>query len=158
MNRLNRLLHNQSGIATLTALMIVGLVFATVIVGAVVYSSIKVQGKGKIAKVNLEIYADPLGQTIISAIDWGTLDPGGSSSVTLYFKSLSNVNANLSFTTSNWIPQGAQQYFTLRWNYDGTPLIPDEIRGITLTLSVVPTITGVTDFSFDMTFTATSLR
>jgi len=156
--RQHRLLSNRSGIATLTALAITGLVVAVVVVGAVAYSSLRIQGRGSIAKINLEIYADEAGTKIVNAIDWGIISPGGRSEVTIYIKILGNVPANLSVTTSNWNPSGAQQYMTLSWDYNNVPVVPDEIRPVKLTLSISEAITGVTDFSFDMTFVASQTK
>lgn len=134
----------------ITALAIVGLVLVAVAVGAVVYYQLRIRGGGTIKVVGLTAFSDPGATLEVSAVDWGMISPGGISQITLYLKSTSNVPGNLTLETENWEPARAAQYMTLEWDYDGTIMLPGEIRGVLFTLRVSDQITNVTEFSFDM--------
>jgi len=57
--------------------------------------------------------------------------------------------------TSNWNPSVSMSYMTLIWTYSGTMLNIDEVINIDLILNISPTVSGITDFSFDTTITTT---
>ena len=44
-------------------------------------------------------------------------------------------------------------YMSLNWNYSGQVLNVDQVIPLELTLTVYPTISGITNFSFDTTIT-----
>jgi archaellum component FlaG (FlaF/FlaG flagellin family) len=137
-------------------IVIIVLIAAIPITAAAVYYTLRVRGSGNIRKVGLEIYADPDGSIIVDSINWGTLDPGAQVQKTLYFKSTGSVPQTMTMTIENWIPESAEQYFTMSWDYDGSALSPGEIREVTLTLQVSSSIVGITSFSFDYVFVAGS--
>ena len=137
-----------------TALAIVGLIVAAVVVGAVVYYTLQLRGSGRIKTVGLKVYSDPGATLEVSAVDWGDIAPGGVSQVLLYLKSTSTVPTNLTLTTQNYDPSTAQNYMTLTWDYDGSTLQPGEIRAVRFTLAVAEAITGIVEFAFDIVITA----
>ena len=136
------------------ALAIVGLVVTAVVVASLVVYVLRVRGTGRIKVVGLKAYADPEATKEVSAIDWGTIPAGGISQTMLYLKSTSTVPSNLTLTTENWDPSVAEQFMTLTWDYDGTPLQPAEIRAVTFTLRVSEDVVGITEFAFDLVITA----
>jgi len=138
----------------LTALAIAGLVVTAVVVGVVVYYSLRLHGAGRIKTLGLKAYSDPGATLEVSAVDWGEISPGGSSQVLLYLKCTSTVPSNLTLTTQNWDPIGSRNYLTLTWDYDGSKLAPGEVRAVRFTLHVAEAITGIVDFSFDVVITA----
>jgi hypothetical protein len=75
--------------------------------------------------------------------------------VTVYVRNEGNVAATLSRATQNWNPATASSYMTLSWNYAGQTLNVNQVFQTRLTLAVSSTISGITNFSFDITITAT---
>jgi hypothetical protein len=63
--------------------------------------------------------------------------------------------ATLSKAEQNWNPTTASSYMTLSWNYAGQTLSVNQVLQVKLTLDVSSTVSGITNFSFDLTITAT---
>jgi hypothetical protein len=91
---------------------------------------------------------------MLSTIDWGSLTPGQTKTVTCYLKSTSTVNSTLSMSTGSWNPSSATSYITISWNREAYKIKPSEIVSATLTLVVSQSITGISSFSFTITTTA----
>ena len=134
------------------AIVILGCLIITV--ASAVYYSITVQSRGKIKGIGVGIYADAEASIVVSEIDWGILEPGGSANLTVYIKNEGNVVANLTLTTEAWTPPEAEESIGLTWDYDGTELDVSEIRCVTFTLAIDPSIIGINEFSFDIVVTA----
>lgn len=138
--------------------LIVGIVAAVVVtavvVAAVMFFTLRVRGSGRIVTIGLEAYADVNCTTLVDAIDWGDISPGGSSAATIYLKSTSSVPVNLTLAVENWSPAAAADYMTVEWSYDGSALEPGEIRSVTIGLLVAEDITGVSKFEHDLVITA----
>jgi len=92
----------------------------------------------------------------VSSIDWGILEPGSNVNKTVYIRNEGNAAATLSLATSNWSPSNASNYLTLTWNYGGQTLKVNEAIQVKLTLSASSSVTGITNFSFDITITASA--
>ena len=123
------------------------------IVSTVGSHSVRIQGGGVIRTVGLKAFIDPDLTVEATTINWGHISPGDNSSVTLYLKSTSTIPAELTFSTENWQPSAAQQFFTLTWNYNHQPLNPGQVVPVTFTLRVSENVTGVTTFTFDLLIT-----
>jgi hypothetical protein len=83
------------------------------------------------------------------------LDPGATTTATIYLKNEGNVPVTLSISAGNWNPASASSYFTLTWNRGGYVLAVGASVQAVLSLAVSSSISGVTTFSFDITITAT---
>jgi len=105
--------------------------------------------------VDVGVYLDSQCTTQLSSMTWGTLEPGANQNVVCYIKNEGNTAMTLSMYASNWSPSSAENYLTLNWNYDSSPIDPDEVVQITFTLTVSPDITGITTFGFDITIVGT---
>lgn len=110
---------------------------------------------GTVKGIGVGIYSDQSCTTAVSSFTWGTLDPGASVNRTVYIRNEGNTAATLSMATSNWNPAGASSYITLSWNYGGQTLSVNQVVQVRFTLAVSSSTTGVTNFSFDITVTAT---
>lgn len=110
---------------------------------------------GSFKTIGIGAYWDENATDKVETIDWGILEPGTPSNVTMYLQNDGNSDVTLSKSTSNWNPTVASNYLTLNWDYDGQMLEPDENLPVTLTLSVSGNVTGVTDFDFDITVLGT---
>jgi len=115
--------------------------------------SIKNQGNiSTVGCVALDDYGNP-----ITNIDWGTLEPNSWVDKVVYVQNNGTVNIVLGLATENWNPAAAEGFLTLTWNYTGQILNPDQKIPLLLTLQVSQSISGITDFSFDIIITATEV-
>ena len=108
--------------------------------------SIQIQTTAGIA-----VYSDSQGNTPLTSVSWGTLQPGGTQNVICYIKNEGSSPTTLSLQTSNWNPVSATSYLALSWNYDSQPINVGSSIAVTLTLTVDPEVTGITNFGFDLT-------
>ena len=92
-----------------------------------------------------------------SIIDWGTFYPGETKNVSFQVKSVSNMPINLAYNTS-WTPKSLTSYMSLKWNYNGTTLTPEQQIHINFSLSLSDSTdaisylvrNNVTTFSIDI--------
>ena len=90
------------------------------------------------------------------SLNWENIEPGSNATLTVYIRNEDNSAASLWLATSNWTPSAASGYMTLTWNYSSQILNAYQVIPIELTLSVSPAISGINQFSFTTTITATS--
>jgi len=114
-----------------------------------------VTSAGSVKGVGVGIYWDSVCTNRTSSINWGLLDPGSNKTVTVYVKNEGNAAATLSKAAQNWNPSTTSSYMTLNWNYAGQTLSVNQVLQVKLTLVVASTISGITNFSFDIIITAT---
>ena len=140
----------KSEIAVTIALL--GLVMYTLALSALgtVQTNRTISNAGTVKAIGVGVYSDSECTSPLSSIDWGTLEPGTTKDVTCYVKNEGNSASVLSMETSNWSPPSVSDYMTLSWDYTGQPLNPDEVVEVTFTLTVSPSIDGITSFSFDI--------
>jgi hypothetical protein len=100
------------------------------------------------------IYNDAACRSPVSSVNWGDIEAGTAQHVTFYLKNLGNQAVTLNLGTQNWSPSAAQSYIALSWNDNGTPLAPNTVRPVTITLTISPSITGITTFSFEIVVTS----
>ena len=113
-----------------------------------------VSNAGSIKGIGVGIYQNQNCTTAVSSIDWGILDPGANATKTVYIRNEGNSAATLSMATSNWSPSNASSHISLNWNYAGQNLTVSQVIPVVFTLSVSSSISGITNFSFDITVTA----
>jgi hypothetical protein len=121
---------------------------------AAVTSNTIIQSSGAIKAIGVSVYWDAATTNEVTAIDWSTLEVGASESKTIYIKNTGNAAATLFLDTDNWNPSAASQYITLDWNYGGQSISPDAVVEVVLTLTISQDISGITDFSLDITITS----
>jgi archaellum component FlaG (FlaF/FlaG flagellin family) len=105
--------------------------------------------------VGVNVYSDSACTTAVSTITWGALDPGGAENYTVYVKNTGTVPLTLSMATGSWNPASASNYITLTWNQQNYVLLAGQVVQALLTLSVSPSVSGVTSFSFNTTISGT---
>jgi len=115
----------------------------------------KVSNVGAVKAIGVGIYWDQSCTNTVTSIDWEIIEPGSTVNKTCYIRNQGNSASTLSLQTSNWNPSDASDYISLIWDYGGQPVSPDEVVRVTLTLSVLSSIQNITDFSFDITISAT---
>ena len=121
---------------------------------AAVTSNTVIQSSGAIKAIGVSVYWDAATTNEVTTIDWSTLEAGASESKTIYIKNTGNAAATLFLDTDNWNPSAASQYITLDWDYGGQSISPDAVVEVVLTLTISQDISGITDFSLDITITS----
>ena len=111
---------------------------------------------GVLKTIGIGAYWDPSLTSKVSTTNWGFLQPGDQKSFTVYLYNEGNSPVTLSLSTSNWTPSAASAYLALTWNYNGQTINPSAQMQVTLTLTVSPDITGISNFSFDIIIVASS--
>jgi len=112
-------------------------------------------GVSAVDAVSVGVYWDYDCTCLVESINWGSLSPGSSTMVSLFFRNEVDADVRLSLNTTGWKPTHASEDLALDWNYTRGLLRPGELVHTTLSLSVSPRITNVTDFSFDIVISAT---
>ena len=110
---------------------------------------------GSVKAVGVAVYWNSNGTTPVTSFNWGMLDPNSTKTQTCYIKNEGNSVLTLSMTTSNWNPSNAVQYMKFSWNLGGQTLNAGQIKPATFTLQIFANVTGITNFSFDVTIVGT---
>jgi hypothetical protein len=130
---------------TVTAASVVNVTEALSSSGSIVYS------------INVEIYSDHACTQRLTSIDWGEISPGGTSTQTFYIKNTGDISLVLQGSTDNWNPSEANGPITLTWNRENDNIAGGQTLQAVSTLSVSSTISGITDFSFDIIITGVDM-
>jgi len=129
-------------------------------------TNLNVPSFGTIRTLGVQGYWDKNLENKTETFDWGTIWPGASKNVTIYLRSISNIETTLYLNTTNWNPTNISDYVNLTWNYDETTIRPNEIIGVTLTLSASSSYSfilylianDVKQFSFDIIISTQEYR
>jgi hypothetical protein len=132
--------------------LLIGLLGTTL---SLVQTSRTVSSVGSVKGIGVGIYWNSACTNRTSSINWGLLEPGSNKTVAIYVRNEGNAVTTLSKAAQNWSPSTAPSYMTLNWNYAGQTLSVNQVLQVKLTLVVLPSIAGITSFSFDITITAT---
>ena len=127
----------------------------TLTTAAVLSTNQTVPLNGTINAVNLGVYSDSACTQTVTALNVGTLNPGGTATQTVYVKNTGNIPETLTMTTNNWTPTNAPTYLTLSWNRQNTVLNAGSSIQATLTLTAASNTGSLTTFSCDVTLTGT---
>ncbi len=127
----------------------------TLTTAAVLSTNQTVPLNGTINAVNLGVYTDSACTIPATALNVGTLNPGGTATQTVYIKNTGNIPETLTMTTNNWNPTNAPTYLTLSWNRQNTVLNAGATIQATLTLTAAANTGSLTTFSCAVTITGT---
>ena len=165
LNHLNKRTHASNSVITKRKFFSVALAAVTLIllsgfISAQVMSAIQTSNTiSSMGTLNLSagigVYEDSSFSNAMTAINWGTLEPGSAQTHSVYIRNEGGLDLTLSMSTSNWSPSSASNYLTLTWNYDGQPVNASEYVSVSLTLTVSPDAAGITSFSFEVNIVGT---
>jgi len=113
-------------------------------------TSSTISSVGTLRAIGIDVYRDTGLTNKVTAINWGLLTPGSQATYTIYVSNTGILPLTLSLSTSNWDPPAASNYLTLTWNYNGQPVNAGKAAQVTFTLTVSESITGITNFNFDI--------
>ena len=131
-------------------------VIAVPVVYALVTNSAIIGSIGSVKAVGVGVYWDSSCTNGVSSMDWSIIEAGSSQNKTVYIKNTGNAAATLSLDTANWNPPSASDHISLAWDYDSQPIAPDAVDEVILTLTISSSISGITNFSFDIIISASS--
>ena len=106
--------------------------------------------------IEIDVYSDSACTQRISSVEWGSIEAGRSKDRIVYVKNNGDHEVSLSLSTDNWSPSSASNYMQLSWNYDGSVLQKGDVEQIMLTLTVSSSISGISDFNFDIVITGSA--
>lgn len=145
---------SKSHLTLLLASAILALVGAAAVTGLLTTSR-TIGSSGTVKAINVEVYWDSGCTQVVDQIDWGTLGPGDTLDKTVYVENTGNAPLSLSISCSGWNPMEAGDYITLSWDREGGTVSPGEVVEAVLTLSVSNSISGITNFSFNIVIEGT---
>ncbi len=132
----------------------IGLLVTMLAIAALTDSS-TIPLNGSVTGVNVKLYTDASCTTPCTSINVGNMNPGSSTTQTVYVKNNGTVPMTLSMTSSGWNPTSASSYLTLSWNRAGYVLNAGSSVQATLTLTVASNTGTLTAFSCNVTITGT---
>lgn len=106
--------------------------------------------------IEIDVYSSIECTDVVTSVDWGSIDAGGSVNRVIYIKNSGDSGVSLSLVTENWSPSAAVDYLALSWDYAGSTLGPGGVVGVTLTLDVSSSVSGIDDFGFDIVIVASA--
>jgi len=131
--------------------------FLTLLTSGLLLSSQTVPSKGTVlSTVKVGVYSDAACTQNCTAIDWGALNPGSSTTKAVYVKNNGTLPITLSMSADGWNPTEASNEMTLSWDKSGATLNASQWVAANLTLTVSPSInSSITNFSFNITIMGT---
>ena len=130
-------------------------IFLTVTTAGLLSINQSVSSSGVISSVDLGVYQEWGCTNNLTSVAWGTLSPGDTATRTIYVKNIGTAPITLTMTTTDWNPTNANGPITLTWDRENTILDAGSVIAATLTLSVSPSISGITTFNMDVVITGT---
>jgi hypothetical protein len=97
--------------------------------------------------VGIETYWDSKCTQRVSSIEWGSLEPGTTKTVTLFLKNRGK-NSDLQ-------PTEIANYLTMTWDYTGQAITFKEVTQVIFTLCVSENAETIAAFSFDIDIVTT---
>lgn len=140
-----------------TAALLVALIALIAVVTALtlLYAVQSIRSTATVATVNVGVYKDVACTVNCTTISWGAVAPSGSQTYTVYVKNLGTVPMSLSMTTSDWNPASTSGFVTVSWNRENYSLDAGFSVNATLTLAVSPSVSGITNFDFNINIKGT---
>jgi len=108
-----------------------------------------------IKTVGVGVYSDSACTQKVTSINWQTLVPGETKTITIYVKNEGSTRIALSMSVGNWTPSTAANYINVTWNRQDSSLDAGASFSATFILSVSQAISGITSFTFDITIVGT---
>jgi hypothetical protein len=141
--------------ATMGAVLAIAAIGVLVSALGALVSTRTISNTGSIMAVGIGVYSDSGCTTVLTSISWGALSPGATTTHTIYLKNNGTIPVTLTMATGNWNPASASGYITLAWDRQNTVLPAGSTVQAVLTLNVLSSISGITNFGFDITITGT---
>lgn len=141
----------SSGYRKVPLVMLALAVLVTVVASGLAFLDASVPNVSAVTVVSgLGVYWDRSCSKVVTRLDWGVLSPGDVRDIAVYVRNEGSETFVLVLTPSNWSPQNAASHMSVALHSADTKIDVGQVAAVTLSLSVSPSMTGVTDFSFDV--------
>jgi hypothetical protein len=84
------------------------------------------------------------------SLNWGNISAGEIVVKEIVVTNTISWSMQLSFSVSSYVPEELEQFVTLTWDYDGTPLTPSQSLPIYFQLEVSPLIVDIDEFKINI--------
>jgi hypothetical protein len=101
---------------------------------------------------NVGVYWDKNCSRVVSSIDWGNLTGNQSKEVVVYVRNEGNESTILVEAATSWNPTSGWRYLVFSWYCENEKLKPGTVVNVTQKLTASPSIQGISQFSFAITF------
>jgi hypothetical protein len=128
-------------------------VFSGMSVIASMNSSQNLLGSGTVKAINISVFKDAACTQALTAINYGTIEPGGSATAVAYLKNTGTSPLTASMSASNWNPSACSSYMNVNWNLTDVTFQPGQVKATAFTLQVASSVSGINTFTFDITIT-----
>jgi len=108
----------------------------------------RIPASATVKTIGIGVYTDPDCILPVTEIDWGTIEPGEETNVSVYIKNESNVPVTLTMHTEDWSPANASLFIHFSWDYDSQEIALDGSKPVVFVLTVDTDISGVQSFAF----------
>jgi hypothetical protein len=98
---------------------------------------------GSVDGLGVGIYWDAGCTNRTVSFNWGPIEAGSNNTLIIYIRN-----------EMNYTPSNSSDYIFLNWNYSGQVLSADQVIPIELTLTILPNINGIDNFSFNTIISA----
>ena len=132
---------------------LVGAIFGSAVTFAVLQRSYSISNVAQVKAVGVEIYSDAQLSVLVSRIDWGVVEPGGSKSFVAYVKNSGNSPVFLSLQASDWQPSNASLVMHVSWDVGNASLDAGRFVVVTFKLVVDSAVLGIDVFAFTIVVT-----
>jgi len=139
-------------IGTVLAIAMMGMVASGL--GVLVATRV-ISNTGKLKAIGVGVYWDGSCINVVSSVDWGSLDPGVTRTVSIYVKNEGTMALVLNLKVENWSPLSASNYMALSWNRENYVLSAGSVVQANVTLSISSSISGISSFSFNIVISGT---
>lgn len=112
-------------------------------------------GGGGGGNINIDFFSDSGCTVPLSALTWGSLDPGANDTRTIYIKNSGSVNVTLNCTVSGWNPVEADDFISVTWDRENSVLAPGASVAATFTLTVSQGVVGIESYTMSINVGAT---
>jgi len=110
-----------------------------------------IRNTGRIRTVGIDVFEDYNKTVPCVELDWGFVAPGDTVNRIVWVVNPGNAAAVLRFNTSDYVPAGTINYTSLVWTGDGATAFPNVILETTFMLHVFSNVSGIDEFSFNIT-------
>ena len=121
-----------------------------ILLGTMAYSYVTVRNRGRVLKINIDVYADAGLTQDLELVDWGVMQPGSAKNFSCYVFNPGNVPVNVSCYSDGWVPPAASTYISLDYFIEDPLLPPKSSRLLVFELTISPDIKDVDTFEFNI--------
>jgi archaellum component FlaG (FlaF/FlaG flagellin family) len=149
---------NASNRMTIILAVVAGSIISVALVSAVIVSSSDANNAGSSKTAAFSVYWDQSCTNRTQTINWGTVEPNTTKSLTVYIKNTGAIPIRLNMKTSQWNPTTTQKYVTLTWDRENSILNRASNITATFTLRMPSDVANLATFSFVITITGTQTK